>query len=236
MFGWKKSIHQSHSIGLRQRFFSRTFLRATNMKWLQDEKKKQTANEKPDFFSLLENKWKFYPFPWNSLQFTFANWRRRKVKRVTTLLFSLFKLPVCCCFLTRLHAFVTRTTRMLFKISFCMEKCEATQKRIYQPHTRVFRRRFGWTFFDHPHIVVIDRLLFIQLFVVLRCFAHFFFNILSFFRFLFSFILRLVCFSHCMKRAKALRWQNAIKMLHRGFDINFNLEQMHFDSFFLCLL
>lgn len=33
----------------------------------------------------------------------------------------------------------------------------------HQPLTAIYRCWFGWMFFDHPHIVVIDRLLCIQL-------------------------------------------------------------------------
>lgn len=62
MFAWKKSIHRSHSIGLRQRFFSYTFLRATNMEWLQDDKKNKRQTKNQIFFLCLKISGNFIHF------------------------------------------------------------------------------------------------------------------------------------------------------------------------------
>lgn len=60
----------------------------------------------------------------------------------------------------------------------------ASKQHKHQPHIAIYRCWFGWMFFDHPHVVVIDRLLCIQLLcIALLC------PFLKYFKLLFVFVL-----------------------------------------------
>lgn len=157
-----------------------------------------------------------------------------KVERVTLLL-AYFNCPFLGARYT--HSSPKRPECYLnFFVPFCMKnKKWSNTKYIYQPHTAMYRRRFGWMFFDHPHIVVIDRLLCIQLLycVTLPIFKHFelllaFFS-LSFTRSIGS-VTTIARRNNKQNGQRPCGWQNAIKMLYRISNLmHFNLEQMHID-------